>query len=187
VVRDYILKEHPVSVFPVLGAVLLRTIGLMVVLLGVGIAILFPAGLVGSVALQDTNVASRVIGIACFAIGILSTWYVASRWITWVVSHAVERPQTLGEAWNATGGVASFKIFAGVLMLIFLFFAVAIPLSVGMSFALNALGQLPQPSGPTITIGAVVAAIIQLPLGMLLFAAFSVYAADVLRQTQTAG
>jgi hypothetical protein len=181
VARAY-LSVTPLWHWPDYGWSVARTIGLILLSVLTGVVIAFVVILPAELLLRGLGIESAaprvmlIIGLA------VTVFYLASRVSTWVISRGVGHPQTLSESWNATRG-AGFKILAGLIVLVLIFFVIVIALTAASAFLLYLLNQLPTPEQP-FTVGYFVFALIQFVLGVILSAVGTVYIANVLKQTQ---
>jgi hypothetical protein len=185
VARDYLLNEKPPRFAGVYPAVLLRTIALLFILMACIVAITFPAMLVAGTALNAPGIASKIIGVSMIVLAMIGSFYVMSRWSTWIVSHAVGRPQNLGEAWNSTSKSA-FKIIAGVIVIGLSVLPVAIVLGLAGSLIQNAVGPVTPGtlSGQALILLFLLAAVQFLVL-QILYVMFFVFITNVFSQLYT--
>lgn len=143
VARNWLLGETAPRFLPVYPAFLLRVVVLTVLLLAVMAAIFGPviaAGIAGFGYFDDSKselstavVVLAVITLIVVAIfAVIAGLYIAGRLMPWMVAAAIEKPQTLGEAWRATKG-AGLRIMAGMLGLTVLFMIVDTAIETALS------------------------------------------------------
>lgn len=141
--RDYILAESPVRMFPVYWSVLLRTFLFTLIMLVIMFIIVMGIGFLLEYVLAGAPLElgpGFVVNILIL-IGIL---YLYSRLVTWVVSRAIDRPQTFRETWRATGGAIGWKIAAGFIIITLLAMILLFVIYYSWRLIFPALNQIPE-------------------------------------------
>ena len=195
IARNWLLGETAPRFLPVYPAFLLRVIVLTLLLLAVMAAIFGPVLVAGFAGLEyfddgKSELSTAIVVLAVIVlivvaiIAVVAGIYIAGRLMPWMVAAAIEKPQTLGEAWGTTKG-AGLRIMAGMLGLTILFMIV----DTTIEAALSPLLGIKSDAFENIATGSVsLPALFVLLLSKILIyfpqtAASMVYCASVYRQT----
>jgi hypothetical protein len=177
--RDYILQESPPRLLPVLWPVALRaflfTITLTIAVFVLTFAITLLAILLGATLGASGGIAGFIAGV----LGAIAFVYLICRFITWVVSRAVDQPHTLGEAWRATAGSTAWKILAGLVIIVILSIAVAFVIALLAPFGGYVLDQMPALVAIPI---AVIVGMALLVIYVMFIALVTIYPAAIFKQ-----
>lgn len=193
VTRNYVLGELDPPVLRVFGRVFLRAILLALILIGAVLVSVLVIALIIGVAFgmrdasyfeQNPLVALAVLGV--FLIALLPVLYLVARLNTWIPAAAVERSQSLGEAWRVTKG-AALKIFAGLLLI----GIVSGFLDWGVGDGLASLLSINTRSFETMFVrqqlpSILIWSLVKLGIYFMTITASALFSASVFRQTETA-
>jgi uncharacterized membrane protein len=147
---------------------------------------------VGSIIGALNKTADGSITFVLLLVAFVAQVYIFSRWMTWPVAYAVDRPRTLGETWRSSAK-AAWKIIAGSIVLLICFLVIALIIvavaTLVFGFSMFPHGFPPQPSITPEQPGLVtqlVLAIVNLVLYEVGMAIYAVFLADIFKQIRSA-